>query len=384
MAGDLIVANARIVTAEAELTGSLAAAGGRITRLDEGATRAAGAVDFEGDYLLPGLVELHTDHLERHYTPRPGVRWPAVTAVMAHDAQVAAAGITTVFDALALVGGRSGEDRLETLRPMVDGIRRAQAGGMLRAEHFLHLRCEVTEAHVLELFEPFRDDPLVHFMSVMDHAPGHRQFADLAKYREIYKGMLGMTDEQLDAQTASRIAASRTYGVTNRDALTAIGRERGLPIASHDDETPAHVAEAAALGMVVSEFPTTLAAARAAREHGLQILMGAPNLVRGGSHSGNVSAGELAAEGLVDILSSDYVPVSLLHGAFTLAGEAGAESSIGLPAALATVTVNPARAASLGDRGRIEPGLRADLLRVRLVDGVPVVRSVWREGERVA
>lgn len=381
MAGDLIVAHARIVTAEAVLTGSLAVAGGRIADLDRDDSLPAGAVDFEGDYLLPGLVELHTDHLERHYTPRPGVRWPAVTAVMAHDAQVAAAGITTVFDALALVGGRNGEDRLETLRPMVDGIRQAQAGKMLRAEHFLHLRCEVTELNVLELFEPFRDDPLVQFMSVMDHAPGHRQFADLAKYREIYKGMLGMTDAQLDAQTAERIAASRTHGVTNRDALAAIGRGRGLPIASHDDETVAHVEEAAALGMVVSEFPTTLTAARAARQHGLQILMGAPNLVRGGSHSGNVSAGELAREGLVDILSSDYVPVSLLHGAFTLAeGEHG----IGLPQALATVTVNPARAAGLEDRGRIEPGLRADLLRVRLVDGVPVVRAVWREGERVA
>ncbi|HEY9343902.1 MAG TPA: alpha-D-ribose 1-methylphosphonate 5-triphosphate diphosphatase, partial [Inquilinus sp.] len=346
MAGDLIVAHARIVTAEAVLTGSVAVAGGRITDLDRDAACPSGAVDFEGDYLLPGLVELHTDHLERHYTPRPGVRWPAVTAVMAHDAQVAAAGITTVFDALALVGGRNGEDRLETLRPMVDGIRQAQSGGMLRAEHFLHLRCEVTEAHVLQLFEPFRDDPLVQFMSVMDHAPGHRQFSDLAKYREIYKGMLGMTDEQIDAQTAERIAASRTHGVTNRDALAAIGRGRGLPIASHDDETVAHIEEAAALGMVVSEFPTTLTAARAARQHGLQILMGAPNLVRGGSHSGNVSAGELAREGLVDILSSDYVPVSLLHGAFTLAeGEAG----IGLPQALATVTVNPARAAGLED-----------------------------------
>lgn len=381
MAGDLIVAHARIVTAEAVLTGSVAVAGGRIVDLDRDEACPPGAVDFEGDYLLPGLVELHTDHLERHYTPRPGVRWPAVTAVMAHDAQVAAAGITTVFDALALVGGRNGEDRLETLRPMVDGIRQAQAGKMLRAEHFLHLRCEVTELNVLELFEPFRDDPLVQFMSVMDHAPGHRQFADLGKYREIYKGLLGMTDEQLEAQTAERIAASRTYGVTNRDALAAIGRGRGLPIASHDDETVAHVEEAAALGMVVSEFPTTLTAARAAREHGLQILMGAPNLVRGGSHSGNVSAGELAREGLVDILSSDYVPVSLLHGAFTLAeGEHG----IGLPRALATVTINPARAAGLEDRGRIEPGLRADLLRVRLVDGVPVIRAVWREGERVA
>ncbi|WP_034850337.1 alpha-D-ribose 1-methylphosphonate 5-triphosphate diphosphatase [Inquilinus limosus] len=380
-ARDLIVAHARIVTEEAVVTGSLAVAEGRITDLDTGAACPPGAVDFEGDYLLPGLVELHTDHLERHYTPRPGVRWPAVTAVMAHDAQVAAAGITTVFDALALVGGRSGEDRLETLRPMVDGIRQAQAGGMLRAEHFLHLRCEVTEAHVLDLFEPFQDDPLVQFMSVMDHAPGHRQFSDLAKYREIYKGMLGLTDEQIDAQMAERIAASRTHGVANRERLAAIGRGRGLPIASHDDETPAHVEEAAALGMVVSEFPTTLAAARAAREHGLRILMGAPNLVRGGSHSGNVSAGELAREGLVDILSSDYVPVSLLHGAFTLAeGEQG----IGLPQALATVTVNPARAAGLEDRGRIAPGLRADLLRVRLVDGVPVIRAVWREGERVA
>lgn len=380
MARDLSVANARIVTADAVLAGSLAAADGRITAIDDGAACAAGSIDFDGDYLLPGLVELHTDHLERHYTPRPGVHWPAVSAVMAHDAQVASAGITTVFDALALVGGRSGEDRLETLRPMVDGIRQAQAGGMLRAEHFLHLRCEVTESRVLELFEPFQDDPLVHFMSVMDHAPGHRQFADLAKYREIYKGMLGLTDEQIDAQMAERIAASRTHGVSNRDTLAQIGRDRGLPIASHDDETPAHVAEAAALGMVVSEFPTTLAAARSARDHGLQILMGAPNLVRGGSHSGNVSAGELAAEGLVDILSSDYVPVSLLQGAFALA----ADGRVELPEALATVTVNPARAAGLADRGRIATGLRADLLRVRLVDGVPVVRAVWREGERVA
>ena len=377
MARDLSVANARIVTADAVLAGSLAAADGRITAIDDGAACAAGSIDFDGDYLLPGLVELHTDHLERHYTPRPGVHWPAVSAVMAHDAQVASAGITTVFDALALVGGRSGEDRLETLRPMVDGIRQAQAGGMLRAEHFLHLRCEVTESRVLELFQ---DDPLVHFMSVMDHAPGHRQFADLAKYREIYKGMLGLTDEQIDAQMAERIAASRTHGVSNRDTLAQIGRDRGLPIASHDDETPAHVAEAAALGMVVSEFPTTLAAARSARDHGLQILMGAPNLVRGGSHSGNVSAGELAAEGLVDILSSDYVPVSLLQGAFALA----ADGRVELPEALATVTVNPARAAGLADRGRIATGLRADLLRVRLVDGVPVVRAVWREGERVA
>ena len=164
-------------------------------------------------------------------------------------------------------------------------------------------------------------------------------------------------------------------------AIAELAAGRGLALASHDDETPAHVDEAVSLGVSISEFPTTAGAAQAARSHGLSILMGAPNVVRGGSHSGNVGAADLAAAGLLDILASDYVPISMLHAVCLLAE---APVGLGLPGAMALVSANPAKAAGLDDRGRIAPGLRADLVRFRLIDGVPHIRAVWRAGKRVA
>lgn len=374
-----ILTNARLVLDDRVAAGSVVIRDGLIASIDEGASDLPGAEDVGGDYLLPGLVELHTDHLERHFTPRPGVRWPAVSAALAHDVQVAGAGITTVFDSLSLIGGRKGEDRIGTLEPMVEGVRQAQAHGMLRSEHLLHLRCEVTEASLLDLLAPFRDDPLVRFISLMDHAPGHRQFSDVSKFRTLYREMFHYPEDEIEQIVARRMHDSRTHGARNSEAMAEHARARGLPLASHDDETAAHVDEARRLGVVLSEFPTTVTAARAAREAGIMVMMGAPNLVRGGSHSGNVSAVDLAADGLIDVLSSDYVPVSLLQGAFMLAAQ-----GYGLPAAVATVAANPARAAGLADRGRIAVGLRADLVQVRVIDGTPFVRQVLRGGRRVA
>ena len=153
-----------------------------------------------------------------------------------------------------------------------------------------------------------------------------------------------------------------------------------MRLASHDDATQAHVAEAIEAGAVIAEFPTTQEAATAARAAGLSIVGGAPNVVRGRSHSGNASALEFARAGLLDILSSDYVPVALLHAAFKLAEEGG----MSLPDAVATVSANPAAAAGLVDRGIVKPGLRADLIRVGMSDGLPVALASWREGERIA
>ncbi len=172
---------------------------------------------------------------------------------------------------------------------------------------------------------------------------------------------------------------NRRFADVNRRALAALGRARGLPQASHDDGTLAHIEEARELGMTIAEFPTTVEAAAAARQHEMAVVMGAPNVVRGGSHSGNISAGALAAEGLLDILSSDYAPVSLLHAAFLLHGAGG----MALPEAVAKVSRNPARALGLDDRGEIAPGKRADLARVCIVNGLPVPRQVWRAGSRV-
>jgi len=376
---ELVLTNARVVTAEAVFTGTVRLQNDMIGELDSGSSSLPGALDLEGDYLLPGLVELHTDNLEKHFNPRPGVFWPALSAVLAHDAQMVASGITTVFDALAVGTTVEEARRLDHLEILTDAVSEAQRRGVARAEHRLHMRCEVSSANLLELWEPFCDHHMVSLVSAMDHSPGQRQFADIAKYRHYYQGKHRFSDAEMDDFIARHTHAGDTYGPANREALVTSCRRRHLPLASHDDATEAHVLEAVSHGMVIAEFPTTLTAARLSREHGMQVLMGAPNLVRGRSHSGNVSALALAREGLVDILSSDYMPISLLQGAFQLHRQV----DLPLPAAINTVSRNPAQAIGLDDRGEIAPGRRADLIRVRDIGEMPVVREVWRAGERI-
>ncbi len=334
-----------------------------------------------GDTLIPGLVELHTDHIEGHYLPRPKVRWNIMAAIQAHDAQIAASGITTVFDALR-VG--MDEDALlgsDDMRAMAAAIAAASDGGRLRAEHYIHLRCEVSAPDVLPSFTAIAGHPLIRLASLMDHSPGQRQFVDLATYTSYYKRRMNLSDEAFALFCERRVAESEANSELNRRGVAALCRAAGVALASHDDATAAHVAEAVNLGITLAEFPTTIEAARAAHAAGLRVLMGAPNIVRGGSHSGNVSAGELLRAGLLDILSSDYVPFSLIQAAFALA-DAG---TIPLPAAIRLVSTNPAAAARLDDRGAIVPGLRADIVRVRTEAGLPpVVAGVWRDGRRVA
>jgi alpha-D-ribose 1-methylphosphonate 5-triphosphate diphosphatase len=337
-------------------------------------------MDCGGDYLMPGLVELHTDALDRHIVPRPKVRWPARSAVVAHDAAIATAGITTVFDAVAIGDLQPGGERLETLSDMAEGLAACAAEGMLRVEHFLHLRCEISHGGLVGHLEALADHPALRLISLMDHTPGQRQFADLQQYATYYQGKYQMSDADLAGWIRRCRAERARHGEANRAAVVALARRRGLPLASHDDATPAHAAEAAAAGAVLAEFPTTREAALALRGHGIAVLCGAPNVVRGASHSGNVSALALAADGLVDILSSDYVPASLLPAAFRLAEALGH----GLPAAVRLVTANPAEAIGLGDRGRIAVGRRADLVRVAERGGLPLVRAVWCAGERIA
>ncbi|BBK32154.1 alpha-D-ribose 1-methylphosphonate 5-triphosphate diphosphatase [Stella humosa] len=376
-----ILTDARIVTRDGVVDGTLVLREGRIADIQPGASRAAGAQSVDGDYLLPGLVELHTDNLEKHLTPRPGVLWPPEAAIVAHDALVAGCGITTVLDSVAVGDVIAGTQRRRSLEVTPVGLANALRHGMLKADHFLHMRIEVSEPDVREMFEPFLDDPLVRLVSLMDHTPGQRQYADEAAYRRSYQRRHNIDDAAYEQFSARRKALAEQYSQPHRSWMIALSRSRGWPLASHDDATLEHVAESVAAHMTIAEFPTTVAAADAAHGHGLKVLMGAPNLVRGGSHSGNVSAGELAARGVVDILSSDYYPQSLLHGAFLLSRP---PIGMALADAVATVSDVPAAAVGLHDRGRIEAGLRADVIRVCELDGLPIVRSVWREGRRVA
>jgi alpha-D-ribose 1-methylphosphonate 5-triphosphate diphosphatase len=378
---DRILTNARIVLDDTVMSGTVVIEDGRIAAVDDGASSLPDARDMEGDLLIPGLVELHTDNLERHMTPRPQADWPATAALIAHDAQVAVAGITTVFDAIAVGAVFESSARVKRLHEVLSAVATGVRDDLLRADHCLHLRCEVSFPDLQGLLDPIVGDPLVRLISVMDHTPGQRQFASEDKYRIYYKGKYGMSDADLDSFIVQRKADQQRHSAPNRRYVVERARERGLSLASHDDATAAHVDEAVADGMSIAEFPTTVDAADACHRGGLRVMMGAPNLVRGGSHSGNVSAHELARNGLLDIFSSDYVPNSLLHAAFLLYDDV---EGYDLPRAIRLVTRTPAESAGLHDRGEIAVGKRADLVRVRHTPHHPLIRGVWREGTRIA
>ena len=376
---EIAFTNARIVLADEVVTGSVLVRDGRIVAVDS-ALGGTGE-DLDGDYLIPGLVELHTDHLENHYRPRPGVFWDPLAALHAHDAQIAGSGITTVFDAVRIGSDVDLPDMLTHAQKLVTAVRAGGDAGWLRSEHFIHLRCELPSHDVVAHFDALADHPSTRLASVMDHTPGQRQFRSIESYMVFYARQMGGTPEEAKAYIDARQAEHERYSAPNREALVARAHKLGIALASHDDATLAHVDEAEADGVAISEFPTTLEAASAAHAAGLSILMGAPNVVRGKSHSGNISATDLVAAGLLDILSSDYVPFALLQAAFLLPSRV---AGLDLPRALATVTSNPARAAGFNDRGEIAPGKRADLVRVAANGPVPAVRGVWREGQRVS
>ncbi|CAM3840934.1 alpha-D-ribose 1-methylphosphonate 5-triphosphate diphosphatase [Paracidovorax anthurii] len=384
-ANALCITNARIVLGGEVLpAGSLAAEKGRITALDHGTVSVPSALDLEGDYLLPGLVEIHTDNFERHLMPRPKVHWAELPALMAHDAEIAAAGITTVLDALGVGDADPESLRGSAWHRVTQALARGTAHGLLRADHHLHIRCELPAPNTIELFEPFRGHERLAMISLMDHTPGQRQWEDIEQARTYYTGKKGWSQEKFEHRVAHAADLQARYAAPHRAYFVDYCRDHGIALASHDDTTEAHVAQAHGEGACISEFPTTLAAARAARALGLHNVMGAPNVVRGGSHSGNVAAAKLARHGLLDILSSDYVPGSLLGAVLRLAGE----GLMDLPQAVRTVSLQPAKALGMHDRGCIAPGLRADLVQVRMLDvpeGPPqgVVRAVWREGRRV-
>lgn len=381
MTGSTILANATLLLPDAMIRGALQIEDGRITRIDPGAHVPAGAVDCGGDLVMPGLIELHTDNLERHIQPRPRVNWPHAPAILAHDAELAGAGITTVFDALRVgsVVSSSEANYGEYARQVADEIGELRAGGALRISHFLHLRAEVCSETLIDELAGFGPDDNAGIISLMDHTPGQRQFADTEQLRKYMIGKHGLNEAQFAEHVARLQELSARIGKRHEAAIVEAARQLGAVLASHDDTDEDQVATSAGHGVQFAEFPTTCVAAKASRAHGIKVMMGAPNLIRGGSHSGNVAASDLAREGLLDILSSDYVPASLLAGALML-GDLWED----LPRAVATVTEAPARAVGFSDRGRLEAGLRGDVIRVHRGRNVPVLRGTWVCGERVA
>ena len=378
MTQETILTNAILVLRDEVLTGTIVMNGRVIADIQAGTSGIRGAIDVDGDYVIPGMVDVHTDNLERQVQPRSLARWPSRSAMVAHDAQCAAAGVTTVLDALCLGDLGFDKERIKTFQDGVVDLDALTEAGLLKSQHFLHLRCEVPATDVLDLFDPVADHPLVRMISLMDHSPGVGQYANMDFYRKLRR-QGGLDEATVERRIGEMQAQRARLRDPNRKALLARVLGTTIALASHDDRTVEEIAENAADGIGISEFPVTMEAARAAKAAGMAVIAGAPNIVRGGSHSGNVSAADLVRGGSVDAFASDYVPPSLIEAAFQCVREHG----LSLPAAIAMVSDHPARMSGLPDRGRLETGLRADVVRIRLHGTLPIVRQVWSDGERV-
>ena len=367
----------RVVLPEGVLErGSVRIEAGRVAEIREGPV--AGGFDGRRLLLLPGLIDLHGDMIEREVEPRPGVRMPTELALRDLDRRLAAAGVTTAHAAVSFhrgdgAGGLRSAEHSEGLLRALKAMRPA-----LGVDHRVHARFEVTFPDALATVERLVADGVVDLVSLTDHTPGQGQYRDVERHVAAVARTQGLPEAEARDRVRRRMERGAADLLGTMRALAELCAERGLRLASHDDDTADKVALMAGLGATISEFPVTLEAARAARTRGMAVAMGAPNALRGGSYSGNLSAREAHAEGLLDVLAADYHPSAILPAALALAG-ADADRLAG---AMRLATANPAAAMGLPDRGRIEPGLRADLA-IADPRGVGHVRATIRGGRVV-
>jgi alpha-D-ribose 1-methylphosphonate 5-triphosphate diphosphatase len=372
--------DAQLVLPDGVMRGALRIEDGRIAEIVEGAPDAADVVPLNGWTILPGIIDLHGDMLERDIEPRPGALFPVELALYELDKRLAAAGITTAYAAVSFAWQQNDLRSQEKAQEIIRVIN-AKAPELL-VDMRVHARFEVTNPATAPILEALIDAQQVHLVSIMDHTPGQGQYKNIPKYVDFMTRWLGFDPSKIGVDIVDRITNAIEEKVAEpRDwAIVAevarLSRQHNIPLASHDDDTLEKVTEQHALGVTISEFPVSEEAARAARERGMYTIMGAPNAYRGASTSSNLSARDAIRKGLVDILATDYFPAAMLHSAFLLARN----GELTLPEAVKLISQNPADAMGLHDRGRIAVGRRADLVLVEATGDHPRVRGTLRAG----
>ena len=349
---------------------------GVIAAIDPESGGDAKEVDLKGKTLIPGMIDLHCDALEKEVEPRPNVLMPVDFACAQADKRNAAAGVTTVFHALSFANHELGVRNNVFAAEIARTVNAWQSHALV--DNRVHCRYEVTDPTAPEVLLQLMENDEMHLLSVMDHSPGQGQFKDMASYRNYLARTYKKIDAELDELIANKL--KQTNGAMDRiRALTVAAREKGVNVASHDDDTPEKVSTLKDLGVTISEFPINLESARAAKAHDMHTIFGAPNILRGKSQSGSVRALDAVREGLADCLCGDYHPATMITAVFSLPELAG----ITLSQAVRLVSTNPARAAGLNDRGSIETGKRADLVAVAHIKGLPHAANVWSNGRLV-
>jgi alpha-D-ribose 1-methylphosphonate 5-triphosphate diphosphatase len=330
-------------------------------------------INLAGGLLMPGMIDLHCDALEKEVEPRPGVHFPLRLACAQADRRNAAAGITTVYHSLSFanheLGVRNNTIAAEIVRAMHDWQPHALV------DNRMHLRYEVTDTTAPPILADLMTAGFAQMISFMDHSPGQGQFKDVDAFRSYLSRNYKTSDDEIERIIEAKKESS--IGTMSRiKELIVIAKQCGIAIASHDDDTVEKLDLVAQLGVTISEFPINLETAKAARARGVSTLFGAPNILRGKSQSGSMRALDAVINDVADCLCGDYSPAALLPSTLRLIELA----DIDLHQAVALVTKNPARAAGLMDRGEIRIGQRADLISVRTIGGVPQAEKVWVAG----
>ena len=333
-------------------------------------------IDLAGRVLMPGMIDLHCDALEKEVEPRPNVHFPLDFAVAQADKRNATAGITTVYHAIAFANDELGVRNNDFAASIAKAVHTWSPHGLI--DNRVHCRYEITDESGLPvLLELIANDDM-HLLSLMDHTPGQGQFKDMAAYRDYlarsYKKSEAELDEIIDKKLASAGGAFE-----RAKTLIKAAQGKGISVASHDDDNREQIETMTGLGVKISEFPINMEAASAAQELGMSTVFGAPNILRGKSQSGSMKALDAIKAGVADCLCADYAPAALIVAVIKLPSL----TDIDLPAAVRLVTLNPAKAAGLNDRGEITVGKRADLIMVDMPAGLPQVGRVWLNGQTV-
>lgn len=376
---DVIIENASIATTSGTLTGSsLKIEAGIISEIKEGPIKAGGRrIDAEGRYVIPGFVDLHSDAIEKEIEPRPNTYFPKDVAIFELDKKLAACGVTTIFHALSFAEGEVGVRSNGMATDIIKEVNRLAP--KLGVKTRIHARFEITDAGAVPYLEGLLNGGQIHLLSFMDHTPGQGQYKDIASFKNYFGRVYKKSDEELDRIIDRKLTAkkhTRFHVQRVIDLCTSLG----IPMASHDDDTPERIRWLREKRIGISEFPVNREALKTAKEMDIFTCLGAPNVLRGNSQVGNLSARDALSEGYGDIICSDYSPMTILHALFTIVNS----GILPLHQAVNKVSLNPASAVGIqGRTGSIEEGKEADLAIVDVADGVPRILRTYVSGREV-
>lgn len=340
-------------------------------------------IDANGGYIAPGFIDLHSDYIEHIAAPRPTSLMDFRLSLMEAEKELISHGITTMYHSLSLFRGTEyaykpirEPENVRRLADLIDEMHRS----MHLVRHRFHARYEIDNLEEIDNLKAYIREKKVHLLSFMDHTPGQGQYRDLEVYRHTVKGYQDISDEAIQV-IIERHQSKEKLTIDGIRELAELALEHGIPIASHDDDSVTKLDLVKSFGTTISEFPITLEIAREAKQLGMYTIAGAPNVLLGGSHSGNLSAAEAIVEGSIDILCSDYYPAGMLHAVFDLNKKYG----MNLADMFKLVTINPAKALHLdGELGSIQQGKKADLLIIEKVSpDFPVLTGVFVDGKLI-